>query len=1119
MIYKASVRILVCCLVHLTVLAQNQKFKHIEAPSDINNLEIFCTYQDSNGLMWLGTSGGIFSYDGYHFKHFESPIEGEFSISTIQEVDNKLWIGAWRSSGLWIFDKTTGKFTNTKDIPGFAPFFADLFCVRKIVLEGNSVWFIATLSQRHKSVLVKYNVLTKQFNYYFFQNPPHLEHLEFNSFAKTNENGRETVWIATHLNGLYEFDLASKKIKIHRPGPDKSKTISHHDIRYVYASPTEPVLWLGTKHGLNKMDLNTRQITNQYFYKPNHPESLSDDRIWTILEINKKLWIATENGLNCIDPATDKVKQFRHLVKEPGSINGNYMRGLYQCQGMLWITTFGAGINQLDLQPTNFTSFPLSSDEPDGLTGSSITALERGKDGNRTGMWVGTENGLFFFDAQARQLKRHIGAEENPTAFHSILSMGDNLWMETSKGFRKYNTTTRTLTSSGFSPQTNDSLSNTSWFLHSFSTDASAFWMGSWERGIAYLQTKTGQLKSYTPALLNAAAGTGSKQALMPVTVERQGKKYIFFISTVPYVSANVQTVKNCLVRLDPQKNEYTYYTQNPKNPHSLSVNYLTSLHNSGDSVLWMGAHKNGLEKFDLATGRFTHFKAEDGIKNTTIFNAITDLHGNVWMSTNNGISKLDRKTGRVTDFRGNFLEGNYWMVMARDDWGNIYYGNNRGLTFFNPDSIQGNPYPPPTVITSFKVFDKELSPNSITPQKQITLNYTQNFFSFEFAALNYREPERNEYAYQLVGLDEQWNYTGSRRYISYANIEPGDYAFRVKSSNNDGIWNSQWTSVYITITPPWWASWWFRAFAIVASMLGLFTVYRFRIKTLKDRHNELERQVKARTSQIIHQKEEIATQQEQLTHMNEYLKLLSETLEDRVHARTAELVKANEGLRQKNEEIQQALVKGQTLERKRVAAELHDNLGGLLAALKLNLEVLNAEHLTEAEKKLYEEVLAMVSNACVEVRNISHHMLPEVLEKNGLEVALQRYVYSINTSRKIKLELDLFGLEKRLDKETEFSIYPICVELVNNILKHAKATTASLQIVYSQNELSIVVEDNGKGMSTQENADGMGLRNIQSRIEAMKGAYRIDSTPESGTTITIEIPLKKRKGKSLNLN
>ncbi len=1119
MIYRFSLFIFLLFSLSLSSWGQVQSFIHVPAPPEIDNLEIFCTYQDSKGLIWVGTNGGLFSYDGYTFKHFENPIEGEFSISTIQEVEGKLWLGAWRDSGLWIFDPITGAFQNAKNIPGFASFFANLFCVRKITLENNAVWLIATLHHRRKSVLVKFDLLNRQFNQYFFQNPPHIDHLEFNSFVKTNVNGKEIVWIATHTNGLYEFDLRAQKLTTHLPASDRKNSLTHYDIRYVYASPSEPFLWIGTKEGLNKMNLYTGQISEQYTHNPGNPKSLTNDQVWTILEVNRKLWVATENGLNSINLDTREVKQFRHRAKDPESIQSGYIRGLYQCHGLLWITSFGAGISQFDLRPSNFVRFPVSSDDPNGLVGSSITALSPGKDPLGTGMWVGTENGLFFFDKKSQKLRKHVVTTDNPVAFHSILSIENNLWVETKKGFKKYDISSKTLTNTPFAKSTNDSLDHTTWFTNSFSQDPAGMWMGSWDQGLSYLQVRTGKLKSYPSASLSPASRNSNTHAMFPTPVEFRGKKYIFFISSLPYISANVQTVRHCLVRLEPEKDEYTYYTQDSKNPHSLASNYIMSIHNSGDSVLWIGTQKDGLEKFDIATGRFTHIGAKQGITSKSIFHVITDNYGNVWMGTDQGISKMNVKTGQITDFRGNNLEGNAWMVVAKDESGNIYFGTNHGLTVFNPDSVRVNPYPPSTTITTFKVFDKELFPTQSLHQKHIDLTYKQNFFSFEFAALNYREPERNTYAYQLIGVDKTWNYSGNRRYVSYASLDPGSYEFRVKSCNNDGIWNPQWTSVYITIVPPWWATWWFRIGAGLGFIGIIFLLYRLRIQALKARQTQLEREVLLRTSKISSQKEEITLQQEQLTHMNEYLKLLSETLEDRVHDRTAELLKANEELRAKNEEIQQALVKGQTLERKRVAAELHDNLGGLLSAVKLNMEIMNAENLSEAERQLYENVLTMVTNACIEVRNISHNMLPEVLEKHGLTTALQRYAHSINNSQKIKLELDLFGLEDRLDKQIEASIYPICVELVNNILKHAQATSATLQIIHSQNEISIMAQDNGKGINTDEIKDGMGLQNIQSRIEAMQGTYRFDSTPGQGTTISIEIPLRQRKGKSINMN
>lgn len=1094
-------------------------FRRLDAPADVKILDSFCTFQDSDGLVWLGTNNGIYSYDGYTFKHYDNPVEGDFTIGAIQEVNGKLWLGCWRGAGLWEFDKNTGKFRNAKDIPGFPSFFNDVFCARQFHLAGNNLWFITTMNQRKGSAIVKYNLATKQFYHRIFPNPPSLDRLEFNSITRTAHQGDEVIWIGTSSNGMYAFRPNTDELAVYHQKPGDVSTLSNSDVRHVYASASEPVLWVGTLQGLNKFDLTTRRVTEQYFQSSPSPRSLSSDDVWTLLEINRKLWIATADGLNQLDLNTNTLKRFKSQPKDAETISGNNVRGLYQKDDLLWLTTFGKGINTIDLRPGGFHFYPLATESPDGLAGNFINDIVRGQFKGKNGLWLDTGGGLYFFDPNTGKFdNRH---KQNKLTFFSIFPQGDVIWGETNQGFSKLEATTGKLEILPFRPGLRDSIQmfEMTDFSPSFLDDPYSLWAGSWEHGLSYLNTKTGFLRNYQPNVMNPTSSGGGKQVLRITPVQFRGKKYVFFVSVVPTLSGNVQTVKNCLVRFEPATNQYKYYIQDPKNPHAVSASYFTSLHNAGDSVLWIGVGKFGLEKFSLATERFTQYKNTNG--DMRVFNATTDLKGNVWMSVSEGIAKLNPRNGVVSLFRRKNMGGSFWTLAERDRYGNIYFGIGQGLIQFHPDSIQAENTVPTTLVTSLKVFDKEYSPGrAISMGQLITLSHEQNFLSFEFAALNYRDPDRNVYQYQMVGVDKDWVSANGRRFASYTNLEPGSYEFRVRSSNTDGMWNPKWTTVSIVVTPPFWQTWWFRVLTLATILFALFVIYRLRVRSLRQRQFALEKQVRARTAEIIHQKEEIAIQQEQLTRMNDYLKVLSDTLEERVQTRTGELLKANEELRRKNEEIQQALVKGQTIERKRVAAELHDNLGGLLSALKMNLEMMNASQLTEAEKLLYINVLEMVTNACVEVRNISHNMLPEVLEKEGIAVALERMLHAINAGRKINFEWNFFGMEQRLEKQVEYNLYPVCVELINNIIKHSQATHASIQIIQVQHELSVTVEDNGKGIKEKAIADsGIGLKNIQSRIQALRGTCRIDSVPGHGTTVSIEIPLKKRKQKTMNLN
>lgn len=245
-------------------------------------------------------------------------------------------------------------------------------------------------------------------------------------------------------------------------------------------------------------------------------------------------------------------------------------------------------------------------------------------------------------------------------------------------------------------------------------------------------------------------------------------------------------------------------------------------------------------------------------------------------------------------------------------------------------------------------------------------------------------------------------------------------------------------------------------------------------------------------------------------------IELLNVGLEDKVHQRTAQLERANDQLRAKNREIEEALLRGQTLERKRVAADLHDNLGGLISAIRMSLSALNPTHLNEREQQVYQNLLHMTKEAYAEVRHLSHNLQPEELEKEGLAQALGRLFDKLNQNQLVRFKVETTELP-RLDKNVEFHLYSICLELCNNILKHSGATEATIQFRRFEHELNMIVKDNGRGMETGPNSDvipepkvmaGMGLRNIQARTEAMQGRLEIYSELGSGTTFFFILPL-----------
>ncbi|GAB3809924.1 hypothetical protein GCM10028819_52600 [Spirosoma humi] len=242
------------------------------------------------------------------------------------------------------------------------------------------------------------------------------------------------------------------------------------------------------------------------------------------------------------------------------------------------------------------------------------------------------------------------------------------------------------------------------------------------------------------------------------------------------------------------------------------------------------------------------------------------------------------------------------------------------------------------------------------------------------------------------------------------------------------------------------------------------------------------------------------------INHQKQEIEELNRDLEDKVFARTVELKLANDQLRAKNREIEEALLRGQTLERKRMAADLHDSLGGLLAAIKTSMSALNPAHMAEGEQKIYYNLLNMTKEAFAEIRYLSHNLQPDELEKQGLSEALIRLITKLNLTQKITFRLDNNELP-RLGKTAEFNLYSICIELCSNILRHSEATEADILFRRFNNELNMIVKDNGCGMDPTD-ATGMGLHNIQARMDLIQGRYEIHSNKGEGTTFIFILPV-----------
>ena len=560
------------------------------------------------------------------------------------------------------------------------------------------------------------------------------------------------------------------------------------------------------------------------FRKISIEEGLSQSDVYCILQDSQGfIWIGTEDGLNRYDGYTFKV--YRYDPSKLHSLNQNTIMSLYEdSSGRLWIGTED-GLNMLDQKKEKFICYRSSPRDSYSLSHNFIKVILEDSKGI---LWIGTYGGglnKLVPSLNEGNPPTFIHYQSKASDFHSlsnnyILSIHEDkfgaIWIGTEEGFNKFDREKDQFTRYKNDPHDHHSLSNNN---------------------------------------------------IMSIYEDRLG---VLWIGTV-----------DGLNRFDPGKEQFIQYHTDPDDPHSLSDDRIISMYEDQSGVFWI-ATSGGLNKFDREKETFAHYTVKDGLPNDVIYAILEDNKGNLWLSTNKGISKFnpETKTFKNYDVKDGLQSNEFnarGFYKGRD--GEMFFGGINGMNSFYPEGIRDNPYIPRVVITDFQIFNMSVPVGEgpekrfilkkpITETKEIKLSYKDRILSFEFAALHYASPEKNQYAYIMEGLEKEWNYVGNRRFVSYTNLHPGDYTLRVKGSNNDGIWNEEGVSLKITITPPFWQTLWFRIMAALAIMAMIFSVYQVRTHAIRRRAHELEQRVEERTSELNAANKEIQREAAKLAAM-----------------------------------------------------------------------------------------------------------------------------------------------------------------------------------------------------------------------------------------------------------
>ncbi len=862
---------IVCCVY---VSAQSPRFDQLTIEDGLSSGSIRSICQDSSGYIWIGTTDGLNRYDGISFKVFNQipgdthSLSNNFIYRLLVDRKGGLWAGTL--DGLNFYDQKTERFIkiNLNRAAPNAPRKLEVFYIAADF--DNNIW-VAT---SYRAGIFKVSI-SEDGNYYQFKTefvPVKIKDWEINSeskwlysvfFNNTNEgwlgytNGMKRIF-RSNKNQPWQMDDASEKFD-----PNLKKNLIPE---MLFSDPADhrsvlAMIANGTIYRISYSD-------NNYFIKSFHYDHKVTEALGYLQDKSDNIWLATNGkGLlryhykkNILGEQILFQQSYAHNPSQQGSLLNNQVYTLFEDRaGLIWAGT-DLGVSIYNPSKENFntvTLFKEGNERP-----LSITSLLTYKE------WLiaGTDNlGIYLKNLQSNRTQWIQRKKDNATqlgdntVFSMLKDRNDNFWIGTAKGlsilvkqaFQK--TVAAAETGLNISPSFTTLLP-----VPGDDSSLSRFMI------FTLLEDKSGIIWAGTSSGLNG---------IDPVSL----KVVIKYNSSSPASQRISNGIIRCLLqdesgniwlgtedglnRINSKTRDITIFLNQPGNSNSLSGNRISSLAQTQDSIIWVGTNGAGLNRYDPRTNSFKHYTTADGLPNNVIFAIIDDRNGNLWLSTNNGLSRFNIRSETFTNYDVNDgLKSNAFNQGAafRTADGEIFFGNINGINSFYPERIRKNPYVPPIVVTDFRIFDKSIFDGafpdkflSLITSNKIELNSNENFFSFEFAALNYINAKKNQYRYKLEGLNNDWVNNGNRRYVSFTNMSPGDYIFHLTGSNNDGVWNPDGIKIILKINPPWFKTVYAKLSAFILVSLFVYLIVYMRIQTVR---KEKEREFASRSAKIKQQ-------------------------------------------------------------------------------------------------------------------------------------------------------------------------------------------------------------------------------------------------------------------------
>jgi signal transduction histidine kinase/streptogramin lyase len=1080
---------------HLQAQSQYSRFGHLTVEDGLSSNRTRCLYRDSKDYLWIGTEEGLDKYNSYEIKryNYNENIPGSISDNNIfciyEDRGKNLWFGTF--NGLNLFDPAKDNFKVFKNDPADKTSINGNYINGIIEDKGGNLWIVTGENCLNKLISKTQKFIRYQFDSekaYFNSRPSKMIAIdskgylwlvslsrgirrfdpESGIFTKFEDpsvdfgndcfkslyiDNHDKIWITTDGNGFFSYDPASNKFEQFGSKGD-GKGTNQKVILDVIPEDEQHLLLAVDQGGINRF--NKISKTFEYFmYDNTNDEGLNSNGIWCFHRDREGiLWIGTSGGgINYYNPKKYKFKIFRYKGSNPNSVSYNNITCFYEDHNsLIWIGTDGGGVNIYDPVSGRFSIFRHEPLNQYSLSGNAILCIAEDKDHD---VWIGTwDAGLNRYDRKTGRFIHYMPNNNNSSSIS-----GRTIW---NLAIDKNNT----------------------------------LWLGTYNVGTDLFDKNKGVIRRFRANKDDPKAIVGKRD-------------WLFFEDLEKNVWISTTTGLNFY---DCKTNSFKTYIFNN--------NVIAGFCKDKDGNLWVGTSTNGVY-FCKPDGTILYtYNISNGLPSNIIQSIIVDNAGNIWISSNGGISRFDHNTKKIRNYsKEDGLQGDQFKQQSSliTHKGEIYFGGYNGFNSFYPDSLKDNDFVPPVYITDFQIFNKPVHfgypgdqfQSYIGEAKEITLKWKQSVFSFTFSAINYSHSEKNQYAYIMEGFEKDWNYTdASRRYVTYTNLDPGNYTFRVKASNNDEVWNEKGVSLRIVILPPWWKTVWFRSIMISTFIFVLVFVYISRVRHLKNQKILLEKLVTVKTAELNERNEMLIKQTEKLNESN----LL---LEERRHH---------------IEELNASKDKFFSI----IAHDLKNPFQSIIGFSQMQ-----KEEIKSGDRGAIEVYAGLINTSAIQTYRLLENLLEWANSQRGkitfnpvpinlMEILNEEFIVLNDIAIMKNIELKSSFPYDIIIKADNDMIKTILRNLISNAIKFThKNGMVEVRAMLEDRNVEISVSDNGIGMTNEtmaklfridanlstrgtenEKGTGLGLFLCKEFVEKHGGKIWVESESGKGSTFKFLIPL-----------